>query len=347
MKILKTLRVVGVAMGFAASLWLMTSGALAASIYLCVPTKVGTAVKSGGEAGVCKETTKATYTKVALPSEEAEQQKLLAILPYIKYVASGVGGKPTIQFSGANVQILSGAGRTDATNGVGNLIIGYDEEPKEQTGSHNLILGQRQNYTSFAAVVGGFQNSATGPYSDVFGNANVASGGISSVTGGESNEASGSVTSVFGGQLNTASGNRSSVAGGTGNSATGGLSSVTGGSENKASGEWSSVSGGTQNRATGWVTSVSGGQGNVAGGEGASVGGGVNNRATGPASSVTGGLENTASFFYSLVTGGYKNTASGVYTSVTGGFDNTADFKFSSIFGGKELETKTEYEAIP
>ena len=55
---------------------------------------------------------------------EAEQAKLAAILPYVTFSASGVGGKPTIQFSGANVQIVSGAGETKALNGAGNLVIG-------------------------------------------------------------------------------------------------------------------------------------------------------------------------------------------------------------------------------
>ncbi len=36
---------------------------------------------------------------------KSEQETLKSILPYVKYVATGVGGKPTIQFSGANVHI--------------------------------------------------------------------------------------------------------------------------------------------------------------------------------------------------------------------------------------------------
>lgn len=52
-----------------------------------------------------------------------------------------VGGKPTIRLSGANVQIPNGEGSTNTTNGAGNLIIGYDENPQTQTGSHNLIGG--------------------------------------------------------------------------------------------------------------------------------------------------------------------------------------------------------------
>ena len=43
--------------------------------------------------------------------ESTELATLRGILPYIKFVPAGVGGKPTIQFSGANVQIVSGAGK--------------------------------------------------------------------------------------------------------------------------------------------------------------------------------------------------------------------------------------------
>jgi hypothetical protein len=53
-----------------------------------------------------------------------ELATLKEILPYVKYVASGVAGKPTIQFSAVNVQVLSGAGSTNATvNGEGNLVV--------------------------------------------------------------------------------------------------------------------------------------------------------------------------------------------------------------------------------
>jgi hypothetical protein len=39
---------------------------------------------------------------------KSDQETLKSILPYIKFVASGVGGKPTIQISGANLQIIHG-----------------------------------------------------------------------------------------------------------------------------------------------------------------------------------------------------------------------------------------------
>jgi hypothetical protein len=39
---------------------------------------------------------------------QSEQETLKSILPYIKYIPAGTGGKPTIELSGANVQIVDG-----------------------------------------------------------------------------------------------------------------------------------------------------------------------------------------------------------------------------------------------
>ena len=137
----------------------------------------------------------------------------VAILPYLKFVASGVDGKPTIQVSGANVQILSGAGKEETLNGEGNLIIGYDELPGTQTGSNNLMLGAEQAFTSYGSILGGEGNSSSGSgsilggagntassYADaVFGLDNKAVGGGASVSGGLHDEARAQASSVSGG----------------------------------------------------------------------------------------------------------------------------------------------------
>jgi hypothetical protein len=133
---------------------------------------------------------------------KSEQETLKSILPYIKYVASGVGGKPTILLSGANVQIVNGEGSTEATNGAGNLVIGYDENPNKeaQTGSHNLVVGPEQRYTSYGAILGGRDNKALGPYDFVVGIANKAGNEGSSVSGGFENTAGFELSSIFGGK---------------------------------------------------------------------------------------------------------------------------------------------------
>ena len=144
----------------------------------------------------------------------SEQETLKSILPYVKYVASGVGGKPTIQFSGANVQIVNGEGSTNTTNGAGNLVIGYDENPDTQTGSHNVIAGPEDGYTSYGALIGGRNNRALSPFDFLAGIANKTSNEGASVSGGEGNTASGTLSSVSGGWENTAGFKFSSIFGG-------------------------------------------------------------------------------------------------------------------------------------
>jgi hypothetical protein len=64
-------------------------------------------------------------------------------------------------FEGCNVHIRSGAGGTDApVNGLGNLIIGYNErnEIEDRTGSHNLLVGPFHTYSSPWGVVVGLDN---------------------------------------------------------------------------------------------------------------------------------------------------------------------------------------------
>jgi hypothetical protein len=159
---------------------------------------------------------------------------------------NGLAG-PHVIFDGVNVHIRSGSGDTsDALSpiGLGNLIIGYNEEtpfpttpPTLRTGSHNLVVGSEHGYTSYGGFVAGFRNNITGAASSVSGGTvNTASGENSSVSGGATNTASGQISSVSGGQSNTASGVRSSVSGGRVNAASGDFSSISGGYGNTASG---------------------------------------------------------------------------------------------------------------
>ena len=57
----------------------------------------------------------------------------------------------TALFSGVNVQVVNGAGTTDTTNGLGNLIVGYNATPAGlldgmRDGSHNIIIGDGHEY---------------------------------------------------------------------------------------------------------------------------------------------------------------------------------------------------------
>ena len=175
-----------------------------------------------------------------------------------------------LTITGDNVQIVDGSGYTDdgtqgeTTNktlkGLGNLMIGYDQKGNFdgdiRTGSHNLILGDKNNFSSFGGIIAGVSNTINGPYASVSGGAaNVASGQYSSVSGGNLNTASGIESSISGGMGNMASGEVSSVSGGAANSAPAGGSSVSGGLHSVASAVDSSVSGGdfvTQSNPEGW-----------------------------------------------------------------------------------------------
>ncbi len=170
-----------------------------------------------------------------------------------------------VVFDKCNIYIRSGSGKTDGeVNGVGNLIIGYNETTSEnikRTGSHNLVIGPEHAYTSFGGVVAGRENTISAPYASVTGGRlNTASGRGASVSGGSVNTASKDFASVSGGKSNEAKGLNASVSGGTSNSAQGDFTSVTGGSDNAANGFAASISGGSGNIATGNYTSVSGGK---------------------------------------------------------------------------------------
>lgn len=210
-------------------------------------------------------------------------------------------------FDGCNVNIRNGAGKTTTTNAYGNLIIGYNEnEVSLRTGSHNLILGDLNEYLSYGGVVSGTENTLAGPSSTILSggenSANFNSGVIlgsaqtiadtnSVILGGQQNyTASGAHFSVVvGGNDNTASGNRSVVVGGTLNEASGSNAVVCGGGENVASGNGAVVCGGSSNESSGLDTSISGGSHNLAVGRASSVSGGGYNTANGDYSSILGG----------------------------------------------------------
>ena len=169
-----------------------------------------------------------------------------------------------VYLTGANLHVVNGAGTTDVLNGLGNVVIGYNEDRSggsRRTGSHDLVIGSRNDFTSYGSLVVGDTNEVTAPYASVSGGTqNAASARGASVTGGEGNVASGAASSVAGGSGNIASGDHASVLGGSGNEARGDASSVSGGTANLAVAMGSAVSGGTSNQALGIDSTVGGGQ---------------------------------------------------------------------------------------
>jgi len=241
-----------------------------------------------------------------------------------------------IWVTGANLHVVNGRGVTHAPpNGLGNLIIGYNEErtddanpatddSNDRSGSHMLAVGKELNYSGHGGIVMGLRNSVTGDWA--------------SVTGGRANLAEGEGSSVMGGYLNSAIGIRSSVAGGRNNTAAAVDAVVTGGDRNTAgdpenpaiaSTVATVVVGGHGNNATGKWSVAAGGNGNEASGEHAFTGGGYSNTATGIFSTVTGGQANEASGDYSSVTGGNSQQATGSHDWAPGVTDAEAGQKIA------------------
>ena len=233
------------------------------------------------QSNVTTLTSQVSGLQTALTS--VQNNHALELGPYVSVDSGEENGLkgPHLIFSGANVHIESGSGTTVDTTGLGNLVVGYDEDSADSSaidsnriGSHNLVIGPQHEFTASGGVVSGYANFTSTNYS--------------SVTGGECN-AAGSAPYPF----------YCNRTGGASDAA-----SVSGGVSGNASGFESSVSGGTSNTASGSISSISGGQ---------------NNTASGPASSIDGGWKNTASNYQSSVSGGESNTASGYHSSILGG----------------------------
>jgi hypothetical protein len=165
--------------------------------------------------------------------ERALARRLAALEYKLQYIT---GGPNEVVISGANLRIVNGLGDTFTTNGLGNLIVGYNElrnDPRSddvRTGSHNVVVGVQNNFSRFGGLVIGQLNEISGDFALVSGGSNNrASGQFASVLGGTFHRASGDFSSVSGGDQNTASGEGSSVSGGAANTASGFQSSVSGG----------------------------------------------------------------------------------------------------------------------
>lgn len=160
-----------------------------------------------------------------------DHSRLTALETKTQYVS--VSGTDMI-IEGANLHIRNGSGGTFETlNGLGNLIIGYNEvfaaDGTERGGSHNLVIGPDHDYSSAGGLVAGRANRILAPHA--------------SVSGGSGNTASGYASSISGGQFNTASGLYSSASGGFSSAASGNFSSVSGGYDRTAASVYDWVAG--------------------------------------------------------------------------------------------------------
>jgi len=108
---------------------------------------------------------------------EADTAQLAARLDDLEGLLADVTRGPdskgfeTLTFSGMNVQVVDGTGDTACThltgglhepcNGLGNLIVGYNEDTvavgtregeEPRTGAHNLIVGDENGWTAYGGV---------------------------------------------------------------------------------------------------------------------------------------------------------------------------------------------------
>jgi hypothetical protein len=157
-----------------------------------------------------------------------------------------LNGYPTAVFRGINVQIVNGSGDAQTVNGMGNLIVGYNRAStgafscsigaadsqaacatvggvwaqSHKGGSHNIVGGDFNSYSSWGGLVMGLENALTAPYAAIIAGArNHAGASFASVSGGSYNTASGIYSSVSAGFANRASGEFSGVGGGSNRSA--------------------------------------------------------------------------------------------------------------------------------
>jgi hypothetical protein len=142
-----------------------------------------------------------------LQSNSGGGSGLASLAQYVTVDPSTINGLPGphVIFTGVNVHIRSGSGFTDNSlaansgsfNGLGNLVVGYNEIPTPpvtatRTGSHNLVGGWANSFLSFGGLVFGRQNTITGKFA--------------TITGGYKNEADGDSSSILGGQSMTVTG---------------------------------------------------------------------------------------------------------------------------------------------
>lgn len=169
----------------------------------------------------------------------AAEHTLAAAAALLAYVSVDTNGDVVVE--GANLTVRSGSGSTDGEiNGKGNLFVGYNERERvggvceggsnpgtscirqgqcfdggfcnftigiERTGSHNLIVGHSHSYSSYGAILGGVENTASATHVSILGGSfNIANTHGATVGGGHENKSSGRGSTVAGGFQNEATG---------------------------------------------------------------------------------------------------------------------------------------------
>jgi len=193
---------------------------------------------------------------------------------------------------GCNLHVQNGLGQTGTMNRYGNVIIGYNKnEVSTRTGSHNLILGDLHEYTSYGGIVSGTENTLAAPSATILGGGlNHANFVGATILAADRGQADGNVV-LIGGSRNYGSADAH-------------FGVVVGGVENGVTVAGAVVVAGTMNVGAGGDSLACGGSENTAGGGGDVVCGGSRNKSNGRGSVLVGGNQNAASGSNGVVTGG-------------------------------------------
>lgn len=149
----------------------------------------------------------------ALEQQLTAAENFLSLKDYVSLVPDPyISNEHTVRFSSVNVQIVNGTYSQHTVNGLGNLIVGYNES--RHSGANVCSIGQwdnelgclggggvwAQNHKSGSHnIVGGHANAYSSYGGFVLGKNNAINFELSSVSGGEENISSGEGSSVLGG----------------------------------------------------------------------------------------------------------------------------------------------------
>ncbi|MEM1008243.1 MAG: hypothetical protein AAGJ35_04505, partial [Myxococcota bacterium] len=232
-----------------------------------------------------------------------------------------------VEIKNANLHVVNGTGNTTANNRFGNVLIGYNRNAASTTGSHNLLIGDQNSYSSYGGLALGSSNRLIGPYSMAVGNRNTAS--IYAIATGANNAAIVPYATSIGGSNNTSNVTYGSIFGGYENRVEfNPHATVVGGRRNFARGRYSAIVGGFNNIASRYRYTTSTSK-NVA-----------------EYNVVVGGVQNNAESSHAIVVGGYRNLARDFYANILGGFENHVDNDFGSVVGGIRNRVYGNYGAV-
>jgi hypothetical protein len=224
------------------------------------------------------------FGSIQAPQLSHEEKRILSFFS-LEDVPDGLGStNKTVRVTGANFQIVNGLGATNGfpanpgetddsltnVNGVGNLIVGYNELGlgDHLFGSHNIVLGMKNTTNSFGNFVGGTDNTVFDPYAIIMGGSSNSTFARNAVcVGGSDNEVVNPFGVAVGGSQNDVFGTHSVIVGGAENNSEGDHSVCVGGEENRSNGISSVVTGGRLNISIGDRSVVSGGLQRTANGQ--------------------------------------------------------------------------------